>query len=84
MPPRLAAPRGPLTDMLCARLTTTPRPVPGRALVDPTTEACLDPLASEDLQLALHLCYGLHYDGFAGSLRYSSSVRSSRSSSSRA
>ncbi len=26
----------------------------------------LDGLGSEDLQLALHLCYGLHYDGFEG------------------
>jgi len=23
-------------------------------------------LVDEDLQIALHICYGLHYDGFAG------------------
>jgi hypothetical protein len=52
--------------MLCARLTTSPRPVPRWTQVDPSVETDLDPLGSEDLQLALHLCYGLHYDGFAG------------------
>jgi hypothetical protein len=50
--------------MLCARLTTSPRPIPRWTMVDPTVD--LDPLGSEDLQLALHICYGLHYDGFAG------------------
>jgi Iron-containing redox enzyme len=66
MPPRLAAPRGPLSDMLCARLGTKPGPIPRATRVDPTIEIDRDPLGSEDLQLALHLCYGLHYDGFAG------------------
>jgi len=60
MPPRLPAPRGILTEMLCARLIDAPRRVPIWATVDD------DPLASEDVQLALHLCYGLHYDGFEG------------------
>jgi len=60
MPPRLPAARGNLTDMLCARLKDSPRRVPRWAAVDD------DPLASEDMQLALHLCYGLHYDGFEG------------------
>jgi len=50
--------------MLAARLTTSPRPVPRWTVVEPRLD--LDPLGSDDLQLALHLCYGLHYDGFAG------------------
>jgi hypothetical protein len=65
MPPRLAAPRGPITDMLCARLQSSPRPIPSWLPFDPTVDLDLDPLGSEDLQLALHICYGLHYDGFA-------------------
>jgi hypothetical protein len=60
MPPRLAAPRGPITDMLCARLTDEPRRIPSWTTFD------VDPLESEDVQLALHFCYGLHYDGFDG------------------
>src|SRR6185437_10553569 len=38
--------------------------VPRWTVVEPRLD--LDPLGSDDLQLALHLCYGLHYDGFAG------------------
>jgi hypothetical protein len=46
--------------MLLTHLVGRPRdlPLPLRELGDP--------LVGEDLQLALHLCYGLHYDGFAG------------------
>jgi hypothetical protein len=46
--------------MLRARLTDEPRRIPSWAIFD------VDPLGSEDVQLALHLCYGLHYDGFDG------------------
>jgi hypothetical protein len=60
MPPRLATPRGPITDMLCARLADERRRIPSWTTFD------VDPLRSEDVQLALHLCYGLHYDGFDG------------------
>jgi hypothetical protein len=46
--------------MLCARLRTAPGRVPRCVrLLD-------DPLVGDDLHLALHICYGLHYDGFAG------------------
>ena len=56
--PRLPQPRGPLTSHLCDRLEGRPRRL----------HLCLedDPLVGEDSQLALHICYGLHYDGFAG------------------
>ncbi len=60
MSPRLPAPRGPITEILCHRLT---RPTTGQSI---RFEIPADPAVSEDLQLALHICYGLHYDGFAG------------------
>ena len=60
MTPLLPAPRGDLTEMLCARLKDSPRRIPSWATVDD------DPLGSADVQLALHLCYGLHDDGFEG------------------
>ncbi|MFJ1707387.1 iron-containing redox enzyme family protein [Kitasatospora sp. NPDC088346] len=60
--PRLPQPRGPLTSDLVALLTTDPDAgageVPGGA---PATSAW-----SEDPQLALYLCYELHYRSFAG------------------
>ncbi len=64
MPPRLPAPRGPLTDVLCAQLQEQPRR--RTEWVSAGTNQQPDPLENEDLQLALHLCYGLHYDGFDG------------------
>jgi hypothetical protein len=50
--------RGSTTDALLAALSRPPHqlapvPLPGGA----------DPLADEDLQLALYLCYELHYRG---------------------
>ncbi len=60
MKPHLPQPRGPLTDVLCDRLLRSPGPLP-RLDASVTGHP-----AEEDLQLALHLCYGLHYDGFAG------------------
>lgn len=58
--PSLPVPRGPLTEYICDRLQGPPRTIhpgaiPGQASLD-----------DEDTQLALHVCYGLHYDGFAG------------------
>jgi hypothetical protein len=53
--------RGELTELLLGRLT---RPVhPLRA---PDVTAPADPLADDDLQLALYLCYELHYRGLPG------------------
>ncbi|MFF6772379.1 iron-containing redox enzyme family protein [Streptomyces sp. NPDC012637] len=58
--PPLPPPRGELTEALVARLRGATGPLPGRRV----TEAA-DPYG-EDLQLALHLAYELHYRGFAG------------------
>ncbi|MFD0366463.1 iron-containing redox enzyme family protein [Streptomyces sp. NPDC127114] len=58
--PRLPPPRGELSEALVARLRGAAGPLPGRR----ATEAA-DPYG-EDLQLALHLGYELHYRGFAG------------------
>ncbi|MEU4673998.1 iron-containing redox enzyme family protein [Amycolatopsis sp. NPDC023774] len=57
----LPAPRGPLSAAVSAALSAAP---PGRTLpLDATADA--DPLG-DDLQLALHLCYELHYQGLPG------------------
>ena len=59
--PALPAPRGPLSEHLLAALAQPPHAVaPG------PSPARDDPLAGEDLQLALYCCYELHYRGFAG------------------
>jgi Iron-containing redox enzyme len=57
--PLLPAPRGPLTEMLWAHLPRSPRRIPewSRRTAEIATE--------DDTQLALHILYGLHYDGFA-------------------
>lgn len=57
--PRLPAARGPVTAGLFAALA-------GEACLDPRVPVSADPLADEDLQLALYCCYELHYRGFAG------------------
>jgi hypothetical protein len=57
--PSLPSPRGPLSERLCALLGN--RPHVSAAIED----AARAPLSEEDLQLSLHVCFGLHYDGFA-------------------
>ena len=57
--PELPAPRGPLSAAVTAYLRGT-GPVPGAS-----GAAAADPYG-DDLQLALYLCYELHYRGFAG------------------
>jgi hypothetical protein len=57
--PLLPAPRGPLTELVCDRLQRPPRSTHWGNL------ATWTPLADDDIQLALHICYGLHYDSFA-------------------
>jgi hypothetical protein len=57
--PHLPQPRGPVSEVLHEHLARAPGPLP-------PWPAIPGPLTDEDLQLALHLCYGLHYDGFAG------------------
>jgi hypothetical protein len=59
--PSLPVPRGPLSHALLDGLVLAPHPL--RA---PEPPAPADPLADEDLQLALYLCYELHYRGLDG------------------
>jgi len=59
-PPRPRA-RGPLSGYLLRHLVEPPHPLPRRPAV-----RMPDPLADDDLQLALYLCYELHYRGLAG------------------
>ncbi|MEO3977797.1 iron-containing redox enzyme family protein [Streptomyces sp. CAU 1734] len=58
--PALPHPRGELSHAVLAALTLPP----GTPLPEQVTPAA-DPYG-DDLQLALHLCYELHYRGFAG------------------
>jgi hypothetical protein len=60
MNPRLPEPRGPLTEKLCDRLVGTGGASTRWTVPDE------HPLSGEDTQLALHILYGLHYDGFRG------------------
>ncbi|MFC8373887.1 MULTISPECIES: iron-containing redox enzyme family protein [unclassified Streptomyces] len=57
--PRLPAPRGPLSSAVEDHLRGT-GPLP------PDEEVAAAPVYGDDLQLALYLCYELHYRGFAG------------------
>src|ERR671936_339909 len=54
----LPAPRGPITAFLVDELAGAPHELPGQAVDLPA-----DPLGDDDLQLALYLCYELHYRG---------------------
>jgi hypothetical protein len=57
----LPAPRGRATEALLAALREPPHHLPPIPLPDAP-----DPLADEDLQLALYCCYELHYRGLPG------------------
>ena len=63
---QLPEPRGPLTRALCADLTRGVLSDATVALAARTADASPDPLADEDVQLALAICYELHYRGFDG------------------
>src|SRR5947209_4424226 len=54
----LPSARGELSAALLAALTEPPH-----ALDVPAVPAIADPIGDEDLQLALYLCYELHYRG---------------------
>jgi hypothetical protein len=56
--PTLPTPRGPLSHALLGALARDPH-----RLRAPELSAPEEPLADEDLQLALYLCYELHYRG---------------------
>jgi hypothetical protein len=58
--PELPHPRGTGSEALLSALAGSARPV-ALPLVDPA-----DPLADDDLQLSLYVCYELHYRSFAG------------------
>ncbi|UWZ34540.1 iron-containing redox enzyme family protein [Dactylosporangium roseum] len=57
-------PRGPLSAALLRALDGAPHELPDGLAAMGT--AAGDPLADEDLQLTLHVCYELHYQGFDG------------------
>src|SRR3954447_14580042 len=59
--PRLPDPRGEVSALILDRLGPEVRAVPPALPPAPA-----DPLADEDLQLALYCCYELHYRGFDG------------------
>src|SRR5947209_17506510 len=58
---RVPAPRGELSEGLLGALVT-----PGGSVAGLPIPAADDPLADEDFQLALYLCYELHYRGLPG------------------
>jgi hypothetical protein len=58
--PPLPAPRGAVSAAVLGALTGPPGPI---SVPSPTDG---DPLADDDLQLALYVCYELHYRSFAG------------------
>jgi hypothetical protein len=58
---RVPTPRGPTTERLLDALQRPPHALPALPLPHGA-----DPLADEDLQLALYLCYELHYRGLPG------------------
>jgi hypothetical protein len=63
---RLPLPRGPVTAMLVGELARPPHDLPAGpdARLMTWDGPAAAALADEDLQLALHVCYELHYQGF--------------------
>jgi hypothetical protein len=59
--PHLPTPRGPRSEALLTALAAAPGTLPGISIAAPE-----DPLADDDLHLALYVLYELHYRGFAG------------------
>ena len=57
----LPSPRGEISALLVDRLGPDVAPIPAHV-----PQAPADPFGDEDLQLALYLCYELHYRGFEG------------------
>src|SRR4051794_32770564 len=57
----LPSPRGPLSEALIAALAGAPGTLPPITIPAPP-----DPLADDDLHLALYVLYELHYRGFEG------------------
>ena len=63
---RLPEPRGPLTTALRDDLLAGEIAAATVELARTTAETAADPLRDDDLQLALAVCYELHYRGFDG------------------
>jgi hypothetical protein len=69
---RLAVPaRGPISELVAAMVSTPPAenmvlPLEAAEAVGGLLEGVADPLADDDFQLALYLCYELHYRSFPG------------------
>jgi hypothetical protein len=64
---RLPEPRGPLTEAVHSDLLSRPHLSPATLALGPqVVAATADPLTDDDLQLALAVCYELHYRGFDG------------------
>lgn len=61
MSPRLPSPRGPISDHVLSALREAPH-----AIGAPPSPGGGDPLADDDLNLALYAAYELHYRGFEG------------------
>jgi hypothetical protein len=60
---------GPISELVAGRLCAPAGPVGGMAPVEelaPLLAAVEDPIGDDDLQLALYLCFELHYRGFDG------------------
>jgi len=59
--PTLPRSRGPLSELVIARLAQPPHEIPAAAVAGGA-----DPLGDDDLHLALYVLYELHYRSFAG------------------
>jgi hypothetical protein len=59
---------GPISELVAGLLSTRTGPVDGEPAAEllPLLAAVEDPLGDDDLQLALYLCFELHYRGFEG------------------
>lgn len=59
--PEMPSPRGEISELVVRSLREEVH-----AMLDATPRSVEDPLTDEDLQLALYLCYELHYRGLSG------------------
>src|SRR5688572_24422421 len=64
-PAPLPEPVGPLSSAVVTRLHASAGAANGDELLPASPVPVSDALADDDLQLALYLCYELHYTGFA-------------------
>ncbi len=62
----LPSARGPISEHLLEALRRSPDPASGGVRPSAADDLPDDPAADDDVQLALYLCYELHYRGLAG------------------